>query len=227
MTETFGGEANSPDKPRARGARLRQRDAEATRTRILAAARNEFARLGLGGARVDAIAKRAKANKRMIYHYFEGKEDLFRAVLEQAYSEIRGAEKALRLDELDPPDAIRRLVAFTWGYYLAHPEFLTLVNSENLHKARHIKGSKAIRDMHGSHVRLIEGILERGVAAGQFRAGIDPVQLNITIAAIGYYYLTNRFTGSIIYQRDYMAPEALAARLAFNTDTILRLLEAD
>jgi AcrR family transcriptional regulator len=227
MSETFGGEANSPDKPRAKGARLRQRDAEATRTRILTAARNEFARLGLGGARVDAIARRAKANKRMIYHYFEGKEDLFRAVLEQAYSEIRGAEKALRLDELDPLEAVRKLVAFTWGYYLAHPEFLTLVNSENLHKARHIKGSQAIRDMHGSHVRLIEGILERGVAAGQFRAGIDPVQLNITIAAIGYYYLTNRFTGSIIYQRDYMAPEALAARLAFNTDTILRLLKAE
>jgi AcrR family transcriptional regulator len=201
------------------------RDAEQTRKRILAAATAEFARKGLGGARVDEIALRSKSNKRMIYHYFGSKEELFTAVLEVAYLGIRTAEQALHLDELDPEAAIVRLVGFTWDYYLAHPEFLTLVNSENLHRARHLKSSAAIRRASNVLVTMVKAILDRGVAVGVFRSGIDPVQLNITIAAIGYYYLTNRFTGSIIFERDFMAPDNLEARLRFNLDTILRLIK--
>jgi len=203
------------------------RDAGQTRKRILDAATVEFARKGLGGARVDAIAARAKSNKRMIYHYFGSKEGLFTAVLENAYLGIRSAEQSLKLEELEPAEAIARLVRFTWNYYLAHPEFLTLVNSENLHRAKHLKTSEAIRQSSGQLVAMVGRILERGVNAGVFRPGVDPVQLNITIAAIGYYYFTNRFTGAIVYERDYMAPANLEARLAFNLDTILRLLKKD
>lgn len=209
-------------RPRKTTAAPRVRDPAATRKRILDAARTEFSRLGLGGARVDAIALRAKANKRMIYHYFGGKRELFLAVLEDAYAGIRTAERALELEHLDPVKALETLVAFTWNYYLKHPEFLTLVNSENLHKARHLKKSKVIGGMHESFVDMIRGILERGAAEGVFRTDVDPVQLSITIAAIGYYYLTNRFTGSIIYGRDLGAADALRERLAFNVETILR-----
>ena len=210
----------------ATAARPRIRDAEATQKRILAAAKKEFARSGLGGARVDTIARRARANKRMIYHYFQSKEQLFTRVLEDAYADIRLAEQKLHLDVLDPETAITTLVRFTWSYYLANPEFLTLVNSENLHRARHLEGSARMHELSRPFVGMVEGILARGVAAGVFRAGIDPVQLNITIAAIGYYYLTNRFTGAIVYERDLMTREALDARLAFNIETILRLLRA-
>jgi AcrR family transcriptional regulator len=203
------------------------RDAGQTRKRILDAATVEFARKGLGGARVDALAARAKSNKRMIYHYFGSKEGLFSAVLESAYLDIRSAEQRLKLEELSPAEAMARLVQFTWNYYLAHPEFLTLVNSENLHRARHLKTSEAIRQSSGQLVAMVGRILERGVKAGVFRPGVDPVQLNITIAAIGYYYFTNRFTGAIVYERDFLAPEHLDARLAFNIDTILRLLKKD
>jgi AcrR family transcriptional regulator len=200
------------------------RDADLTRRRILAAATAEFGRKGLGGARVDEIARRSRSNQRMIYHYFGSKELLFTAVLEAAYSDIRAAEQKLHLDALDPTEAIATLVRFTWNYYLEHPEFLSLVNSENLHRARHLKTSDAIRKMSGKFVHMVKAILDRGVATGEFREGIDPVQLNITIAAIGYYYLTNRFTGSILFDRDFMAPENLEARLAFNLETILRLV---
>jgi AcrR family transcriptional regulator len=209
-----------------RPARARARDPVATRQRILEAARTEFARLGLSGARVDAIAARAKANKRMLYHYFGGKRDLFLAVLEDAYGAIRAAERKLDLEHLEPRQALATLVTFTWTYYLKHPELLTLVNSENLHKARHLKKSKVIGEMHEHLVAMIAGLLQRGAEQGVFRRGIDPVQLGITIAAIGYYYFTNRFTGSIIYQRDLMAPAALQERLDFNVDTILRLCAA-
>lgn len=204
----------------------RGHDAEATRRRILQAAKREFARLGLGGARVDRIAERAKANKRMIYHYFGGKEALFTAVVEQAYHDIRAAERALHLDAMEPEAALDRLVEFTWTYYLANPEFLTLVNSENLHKARHLKGSRAIRRDHPGFIDVLQRVLERGAAKDVFRPGIDPVQLNITIAALGYYYLTNRYTGAIIYDRDLMTPAALAERLAFNIETVRRLVRA-
>jgi AcrR family transcriptional regulator len=200
------------------------RDAEQTRRRILAAAKVEFARKGLGGARVDEIALRSKSNKRMIYHYFGSKEKLFTAVLEAAYTDIRMAERKLKLDELDPEAAIVTLVEFTWNYYLANPEFLTLVNSENLHRARHLKESTVIRDISGPFVTMVKSILDRGVAKGVFRSGLDPVQLNITLAAIGYYYLTNRFTGAIIFERDFMTRKSLDERLAFNLDTILRLV---
>ena len=208
-------------------AQTRTRDAAATRARILEAAKQEFARLGLGGARVDEIAERASANKRMIYHYFGSKEDLFQTVLEEAYLDIRNAEQALRLDHLPPRDALARLVSFTWNYYLDNPEFIRLVNSENMHEARHIRQSERLREPSRRFTRMVGDILDRGVAEGVFRPGIDPVQLNLTIAAIGYFYLTNRHTGSFLYERDFMSEDELAQRLEFNLETALRLVSAD
>ena len=212
-----------PEEPTAKP---RVRDAEATRARILDAAKKEFAKNGLGGARVDDISENAKANKRMIYHYFGNKEGLFQTVLENAYVDIRSAEQKLNLDHLEPKVALERLVRFTWDYYLKNPEFISLVNSENLHRAKHLKKSEVVKVYNRKFVSMVDNILTRGVAAGIFRTGIDPVQLNITIAAIGYYYLTNRFTGSIVFERDLMAKDALEERLSFNIDTILRLVAA-
>ena len=200
------------------------RNAEATKKRILNAAKKEFAKNGLGGARVDEIAERAKANKRMIYHYFGNKEALFQTVLEAAYLDIRTAEQKLELENLAPRDALEKLVRFTWQYYLKNPEFITLVNSENLHKALHLKKSSVIAPLSEQFIGMVGGLIDRGVEDGSFRPGIDPVQLNITVAAIGYYYLTNRFTGSIVFQRDLMSEDALEERIAFNIDTILRLV---
>ena len=206
--------------------RSRVRDSSATRGRILEAARHEFARLGYGGARIDTIAERARANKRMIYHYFGGKEALFTAVLEEAYLDIRQAERQLELADLEPEAAMDRLVEFTWRYYLRNPEFLSLVNTENLHRAHHVRKSTAIRNAFPPFVEMVQSIIDRGVEKGVFRTGIDAVQLNITIAAIGYYYLTNRHTGSIIYERDFMDKAALDERLEFNLETVRRIMAA-
>ncbi len=202
------------------------RDADATRARILAAAKQEFAENGLAGARVDVIAARANSNKRMIYHYFGNKEDLFKTVLIEAYLDIRTAEQALRLDHLAPTEALKKLVTFTWNYYLDNPEFLNLVNSANLHKGRHLADCEEVQIISRQYVGMVGMILERGVEDGSFRPGVDPVQLNVTIAAIGYYYLTNRFTGSILFERDFMSPGRLEERLAFNIETILRMVRA-
>jgi AcrR family transcriptional regulator len=200
------------------------RDPEQTRQRILAAAQAEFARVGLGGARVDRIALEAGANKRMLYYYFGNKDDLFLAVLEYTYEHIRNAEKSLHLDEVDPEEAVRRLVAFTWNYYLDYPQFLNLLNSENLHQARHLKHSGKVRTMHSPFVSMIGEILERGVRAGKFRHGVDPIQLYVSIAGLSYFYLGNNYTLSAIFGRDLKAPKAKAERLAHMTEMVLDYL---
>jgi AcrR family transcriptional regulator len=203
------------------------REPQATRARILAAAKAEFARVGPDGARVDRIAALAGANKRMLYYYFGSKDELFRAVLEAAYEHIRESEKALHLDEVEPREAIRRLVAFTWEYYLAHPEFLSLLNSENLHRAEHLKRSTKVRRMHSPFVAMIAGIVERGRGVGVFREGVDAVQLYITIAALAYFYLANNPTLSAIFGRDLKAKKAREARLAHMTDVVLGYLRKE
>ncbi len=197
------------------------RDPDRTRRRILDAATAEFARYGLGGARVDRIAARSRANKRMLYYYFGSKEALFLAALEESYARIRSAERELDLEHKDPREALRRLVDFTWGYFVDHPEFMTLLNSENLHKGRHVKRSRRVREMHSTLVDTLRGILRRGEQAGLFRAGVDPVQLYISIAGEGYFYLSNRYTLSRIFDRDLMDARALQARARHNADKIL------
>lgn len=205
----------------AEPAEQRTRDAERTQQEILAAAMGEFADHGLGGARIDAIAERAGINKRLIYYYFGNKEGLFLAVLEQTYADIRAAEGALHLELADPAEAVRRLVAFTWNHYLAHPEFLTLLNSENLHRARHLQQSQRIREMNSPLIQTLGDVLERGRRDGLFRGGVDPVQLYISIAGLAYFYLSNNHTLSTIFGRDLMLPKALSERLSHITEVVM------
>jgi AcrR family transcriptional regulator len=199
----------------------RLRDADRSQLAILDSARCEFAQRGLAGARMDSIAARAGLNKRLIYYYFGSKDDLFLAVLERTYADIREAEQQLHLDEVEPVEAIRRLVSFTWHYYLDHPEFITLLNSENLHRAAHLKRSERIQDMNSPLVQLLDGVLERGRREKLFRSGVDPVQLYISIAALCYFYLSNNDTLSAIFGRDLRAPKAMAQRLSHMTDLVL------
>jgi AcrR family transcriptional regulator len=202
----------------------RLRDADRSQATILAAARDEFAEHGLGGARMDRIAERAGLNKRLIYYYFEDKEQLFRAVLEQAYLQIREEERKLHLLDLKPADAVRRLVEFTWDYYLAHPEFLTLLNSANLHRARHLEESKRAREMNSPLIEMLAEILERGRKDGSFRGGVDPLQLYVSIAGLSYFYLSNSHTLSAIFGRDLLSAKAKNERLTHMCDVILGYL---
>jgi AcrR family transcriptional regulator len=206
--------ATLPDLPRPR-------DAGRSREAILDAGRDEFAQHGLGGARMDRIAERAAVNKRLIYYYFGNKDELFLCVLEATYARIREAERALHLTEMPPADAVRKLTEFTWNYYLEHPEFITLLNSANLHRAEHLERSQRVREMNSPLIATLGDILERGRIEGQFRGGVDPVQLYISIAGLAYFYLSNRHTLSAIFGRDLMAPKARAQRLSHITEVIL------
>jgi len=200
---------------------FRPRDADRTRQEILRAAMAEFADHGFGGARMEAIAERSKVDKKLIYYYFAGKDELFLAVLEQSYADIRAAEHALHLEASDPLQALETLVAFTWQHYLRHPEFLALLNSENMLRAGHLKRSRRIRQMNSPLIEVLADVLARGEASGTLRSGIDPMQLYISIAGLAYFYLSNKHTLGAVFGRDLTAPGALAERLAHMTEVVL------
>jgi len=223
-TTTVEGRSEAPVAAKLPQRAKRTRDPIQTQAKIIAAAKAEFAKVGLGGARIESIAEKAGVNKRMIYEYFKGKEELFQTVPEEMWTDIRTEERKLALDHLPPAEAIRTLMTFTWEYYLKHPEFMSLVNSENLHRARHVKKSRRFSELHRGFIDMLQQILDRGVASGDFRPGVDASQLHLTLAAIGYYYLTNRFTGEVIFGFDFVSKEALQKRLEFNIDTVFSLL---
>jgi len=211
---------------RKRPTRNGKRDPDRTREAILVAAQDEFAAKGLAGGRVNVIARNSGANKRMIYHYFGSKNGLYLAALERVYEGLRGEERTLHLDHLAPEVAIRRLVEFNFDYSRAHPELISLINNENLHRARHLRKSKKVRDLHSPFVKLIRDILKRGVAKGVFRPGLDPVDVYITIAAVGYFFLSNNWTLSAIFGRNLAAEQAVRGRRRHNVDMILHALRA-
>ncbi len=197
------------------------RNAARTRAKILKNATAEFALRGFDGARVDSIAARSRVNKHMLYHYFGSKEGLFTAVLEAMYGSIREQQKDLSLLDLSPSEAMRNLVAQTYQVILAHPEFIGLLTSENLMKARHIRASATVREMYGPLLSVLRVVLQRGAATGEFRADIDPIELYISIGALSFHSLSNQHTLKAIFNVDLVSPAAIQRRLAHITDMVM------
>src|SRR3954466_1607420 len=179
----------------------RSRDRERTRAEILAVATAEFAQHGYSGARVDEIAERTRTTKRMIYYYYGSKEQLFVAVLERAYAEIRAAEQTIDVDHLAPVDAIRRLAELTFDHQESHPDFSRLVAIENIPRAEHIAGRPDFAGQNSPAIELIERILERGYADGSFTREIDAVDLHMMISAFCVFRMANRHTFGAIFPR--------------------------
>ena len=217
------------DRPRSRAAGAKAspqtRNAAATRRRILSAAVTEFAAKGFQGARIDAIAERAGANKSLIYSYFDNMDGLFAAVLEKTYADIRTAEKMLELTSRDPVEGMRELVAFSFDYVAGHREFVAIINDENMLQGVHVRDSRRARELNSPLVATIRQLLDQGVQAGRFRADVDPIQLYITIAAVSYFHVSNRHTMAAIFDLD---PSTVggAARRAHVIDVVLGYLRA-
>ncbi|MEZ5783778.1 MAG: TetR/AcrR family transcriptional regulator [Rhizobiaceae bacterium] len=227
LTEGPGKNAGAGGAAAAGEKKPRQtRDAVATRARILKAAEKEYAKKGLKGTRIDAIAKNARCNKALIYHYFGSKENLFSAVLETTYEKIRDAERKLDLAHRSPQEAMKELIGFSFDYVSQHPEFISLINDENMHGGVHVAHSSRARDLNSPLVALIEEILARGQAEGVFRKGVDPVQLYISIASICYFFIANRHTLSAIFALP-MTPEVLEMRRRHVIEVILGYLRPD
>jgi TetR/AcrR family transcriptional regulator len=201
-----------------------RRDPAATRKKLLAAARREFAGRGLAGARVDDIAARAGVNKQLVYHYFGDKDALYLAVLEWVYEEIRAQERKLNLQGLPPEKAIKKLIESSFDHLAAHPDFILLLNDENRGGARHVRGSRKLEAMHSPLVSMVSKILGDGVKAGTFRRGINPVHLYISIAGLSYFFFSNTPTLSAIFGKDLSSTAARAARRKHVVDLVLQSL---
>lgn len=183
------------------------RDPARAQRDILAAARAEFAAFGLAGARVDRIAAEAGLNKRMLYYYFHSKEGLFTAVLEQVYAELSALAENLEVEEGSPPELLARFVDLVFDHYDRHPDSITLLNSENLHGGRHLAASPRLAEMGPGHRRNLARLLERGVAEGSFRPGIDEVALYVSIVGQIYFAQSNAATLSLFFGRDFRSAE--------------------
>lgn len=180
----------------------RGHDPDRTRQDILNVATEEFASAGFSGARVDTIAERTRTSKRMIYYYFGGKEGLYLSVLEKVYGELRAAESRLDVAKASPVDAMRRLIELTFDYQESHPEFVRLVNAENVNCGKYIAQSETIRSFNVSIIDVLASILRRGQEQGQFRSGLDPVDVHMLISAFCFFRVSNRYTFGIVFQRD-------------------------
>ena len=182
----------------------RTNDPSRTMSDIIAVATREFAEKGFSGARIDEIAALTQTSKRMIYYYYGSKEGLYLAVLEDAYARTRSAESGLHLDDAPPVEALKKLVSFSIDYKLAHPDFVRLVMTENIHSADFLKRSKTAVHMNTPAIDLLKRIYDRGVTSGDFRAGIDPFDLHMMISALSLYNVSNQPTISVIFKRDIM-----------------------
>jgi TetR/AcrR family transcriptional regulator len=214
--------APSGGRPRRRN----EETGESSREVLLAAAREAFASRGLEGARVDDIARRAKINKQLVYHYFGSKDGLYTAVLEQVYREIREREQALDLRSFPAEEAMRRLVEFSFDFLAQNPSFVALVADENAHGGRHLQESPRVEEMNRPIIELLSETLERGTEDGVFRKGLDPLHVYLSIAGMAFFYFANIHTLSRIFSRRLRSDTATAERRAHIVDFVLNAIRA-
>jgi AcrR family transcriptional regulator len=207
-------------RPEAR-ADVRDVDPDETRNNIIEVATREFADKGLAGARIDEIADKTNSSKRMIYYYFGGKDELYRAVLAKAYSHIREREAERQLEAMPARKALRALIELTFDYHASHPDFVRLVMNENMHHGQHIAHVPGIKERNRSVIASLKTILDKGVTEGEFRRGIDPVDLHMSISALCFYNVSNRYTFAANFGVDMAATKTQKLRRAQIADLIL------
>lgn len=219
-----GGESGKSKTIRRSRTTAKSGEDATSRKILLKVAKKEFARSGLHGSRVDTIAKTAKINKQLIYYYFGGKDNLYLAVLEDVYVDIRAQENALDLRALDPVAAMRKLVSFTFDYVMENRDFVLLLTHENLMEARHLKRSKIIKATHSPIVDLLADTLARGEKAKLFRSDIDAVQLYISLAGLCFFYSANIHTLGILFDRELRSQDAVNERRLHVIDFVIGYL---
>ena len=200
----------------------RTNDPMRTMTGILEVATKEFADKGLSGARIDAIAEATRTSKRMIYYYFSSKEGLYLAVLEEAYRMMRHTESQLHLEDLEPEQALRTLVEFTFDHHNANEDYIRLVMSENIERGAYLTKSTTIRELNAPAILAIERLYERGVLQGVFRAGLNPLDIHASISALTFFNVSNQYTFGLIFENNGERPESAALRRASISEMILR-----
>ncbi|WP_298928370.1 TetR/AcrR family transcriptional regulator [uncultured Ramlibacter sp.] len=204
----------------------RTNDPERTKANILQIAAAEFADKGLAGARIDEIAAATQTSKRMIYYYFGSKEGLYLAVLEESYRQVRDIEGELHLQDLEPEQALRRLVAFTFDHHLQHQTFIRLVMSENINRGLFLAQSARIQELNVPAIAAIEHLYKRGLASGVFRPGLDALDIHASISALSFFNVSNQHTFGLIFKLDMLSPAYVAHRRDSVIEMIVRFMRS-
>ncbi|WP_058912549.1 TetR/AcrR family transcriptional regulator [Entomohabitans teleogrylli] len=197
---------------------------QSLKEKLLLCAINEFAEYGYEGARVDNIVKAANCSKQTVYHHFGNKENLFIEVLEYSWNDIREKERHIDFSGLSPVQSMEKFIDFTWDYFVQNPWFIKIIHSENQSRGEHYKKSLRLPEINHSHLELMEGLLEEGKKQNIFKQDIDPLQVNISLAALGGYYILNQHTLGLVYHINMVSPEALETRRRVIKETLLSWL---
>ena len=216
---------HSPAKKAPVKTKARTNDPERTMADILDVATHEFSEKGLAGARIDDIAESMRTSKRMIYYYFGSKEGLYLRVLEESYRRMRVIESELHLEDLSPVAALRRLAEFTFDHHLKNENYIRLVMSENIHHGAYLAQSKSIQQLNVPAISSIQKLYERGVVSGDFRAGLDPVDIHASISALTFFNVSNQYTFGLIFKRNLKSTAVIAARRSAVVDMVLRYVQ--
>jgi AcrR family transcriptional regulator len=204
----------------------RTNDPERTKADILEVAAAEFGEKGLAGARIDEIAALTQTSKRMIYYYFGSKEGLYLSVLEDSYKRVRDIEAELHLQDLAPEQALRRLVAFTFDHHLSHENYIRLVMSENINRGQYLAQSQRIQELNVPAIAAIRHLYERGMKAGVFRKGLDPVDIHASISALSFFNVSNRHTFGLIFKLDTRSQAYITHRRDNVIEMVVRFMRA-
>ncbi len=153
---------------------VRRRDAERTRNALMKAAFKEFSQHGFAGTRMDRVAKAAKCNIRMVYHYFGDKKGLYVAVLEAAYADLRQKEAGLKIDVDRPLEGMLELMRFTFLYFQNNPMFEGLLRAENMVHGRFVQRSRPVPEAGSALKRLLSALIASGQAQALFRDDLGP-----------------------------------------------------
>lgn len=205
---------------------VRKRDAERTRAELLEVATEAFAESGYAGTRVDEIAERTQTTKRMIYYYFGGKEQLYLAVLENAYRGIRETEQSIHAGDLPPVEALRQIAELTYDHHLNHTAFIRLVSIENIHHGEFIKRLDGLRTLNQPAVEVLETVLERGRVEGSVRTDVDALDVHLLISSYCFFQVANQHTFGYLFDRDLLAADRREHLRAMIGDVVVAWLTA-
>lgn len=207
--KTPASSVNSSDPESTPAATPGKRVRGGVRAKLLVEAARLFAERGYDGVSIDEIVTAAGVNKRMVYHYFGSKDGIYRAAVNHVFSSLQKMESdVIESGQSDPEQGLRNLMAVNFAFLESHPEFVRILQWENLGEGRHLEeeeGGMSKTPILGYLAQL----LKQGEAAGIFRKGLDPRLVFTSMIGLCLIYFSNRFTLSRSVGVDFKKPGAL------------------
>ena len=194
------------------------------RRALLDAGRAEFANHGYDGARLERIVAKVGCAKRMLYYYFGNKKDVYLAVIEQSYADIRESEEQLNLDALPPLEALHALAQKSFEYHEQNQEFTRLVLQENFQGGQMLAEVSSSELLRKAALEPLEKILQRGVAQGVFRSGVSAVDVHYLISALSSFRVDHAATWSSLLQVDLLGDRLREQHRKLLLDQLSRLV---